>query len=116
MKRGWRLIKILITISFGVLVIPLLIASLAMAFPAKPARNNVSYEGTDLSYFAADKWVSEDTRKDFEDVVYFFEDVDWSKYTSQILKACFNPGEAAKLVEEELHIDPAELLFGARDK
>lgn len=112
MKKQWQIMKALITISLAVLIVPLLVAFLAITFPAEVKRDNVSYEGTDLSYFAADKWVSDEAQKDFEDVAYFFEDVDWSEYAGQILRVCFNPGEAAKVVEEELHADPAQLSAG----
>ena len=112
MKKQWRIIKGLITVSRAVLIVPLLVAFLALTFPAEVKNSNASYEGTKLSYFAADKWVSEEAQKDFEDVIYFFEDVNWSEYTGQILRICFNPGEAAKVFEEELRVDPAELFTG----
>lgn len=110
MKKKLQILKTLITVSLVVLIVPLLVAFLAITFPAKIENSNVSYEGTELSCFAADKWVSEEAQKDFEDVAYFFKDVDWNEYAGQILRVCFNPGEAAKVVEEELHVDPAELV------
>ncbi len=113
MKTTWKIAKTLITASLAILTVPLLVAFLTNAVPERK-KIDESYEGTELSYFAADKWESEEARKDFNDVAYYFDDVDWSEYTSQILKACFNPGEAARIVEEELHIDPAKIISGLK--
>ena len=112
MKTIWKYVKALITVSLAIVTVSLLVTFLARFVPEKKQINE-SYEGTELSFFAADKWESEEAKDDFNDIAYFFDDVDWNKYTNQLLKVCFNPGEAVKIVKEQLHIDPAELLTGS---
>ena len=109
--KGW-LIIIAIMILF---VIPLLTAVLSIRFPlaryvmewkeAKKAEKNYSYRGTEYSYFNAD---SEASRQAFEDIAFYFNDLDWEEYIAPILKTAANPGEAAMVIKNELGIDLAD--------
>ena len=51
--KNWKIVKFIITVSLAVLIVPLLTAFLSVAMP-ESNQNNISYEGTELSYFAVE--------------------------------------------------------------
>ena len=93
--------------ALAAITVPLMVAYFAVSLPEKQ-RTETSYEESGLSYFASEKWITEEADEDFADIAYFFDDVDWHRYVGQIMNVCLNPAEAARIAEKELHFDVAE--------
>ena len=112
-KKIGKLIALLFMILF---VIPILTATLSVRFPLADYieeyrishKASDSYEGTKHSfYFVEDP---QQAQTDFEDIAHYFEKVDWmSEVVYPVVRVAANPGEAAALLKQELHIDLSDL-------
>ena len=107
MKKSRKTVKMLIMGALAAITVPLTVAYLAISVSEKQ-QSETSYEGSSLSYFASEKWITEEADEDFADIAYFFDDVDWHRYVGQIMNVCLNPAEASRIAEKELHFDVAE--------
>ena len=108
-KKIGNWIIILFVLSF---IIPMLTAALSVKFPLADYIENFknrhkasdTYEGTEYSFFYTDD--PEQAQKDFEDIAYYFDDVDWlNEIIYPVVRTAANPGEAAEVLKKELHID-----------
>jgi hypothetical protein len=93
-------------------IIPMLTAALSVKFPLADYIENFknrhkssdTYKGTEYSFFYTDD--PEQAQKDFEDIAYYFDDVDWlNEIIYPVVRTAANPGEAAEVLKKELHID-----------
>lgn len=94
-------------------VIPMLTAFLAVHFPladliTENQKHFPGYSNTEKSFFFTADEAS--AQKDFEDIAYYFENVDWESEISPLVEATCNPSETEKVLKEELHIDISFLL------
>lgn len=109
MKYKIRKPLIVIVFLFVLLfVIPMLTAFLTIRFPladliTKNQKHFPGYSNTEKSYFYIADEAS--AQKDFEDIAYYFEDVDWETEILPIVAAATDPEEAKRILKEELHID-----------
>ena len=113
-KKNISIIKTALLFLFAFLfIIPMLTAMLTKSFPLEKILDHnpgpKTYEGTDQSYFAAEKWFGENAKESFEKIAYYFDDVDWIEHLGPIIKTCTNPQEARKVLEEQLHINLDDL-------
>lgn len=106
--NGW--VKFLIVLIIFLFVIPMLSAILAINFPlsdlfTKRKAPYKTYEGTEYSFFYTKD--PEKTQQDFEDIAYYFQnhEEEWKDEIHAIINAATNPGEAAEIIKDELHLD-----------
>jgi len=109
-RNSDRLIKIIFVVFVLLFVIPMLSAMLSIICPiADLIEQNEDhyqgYEGTKNSFFYVED--PEKAQQDFEDIAYYFVDREdeWKDEFYKIIKTAANPGEAAKVLNKELHID-----------
>lgn len=109
MKYKIRKPLIVIVFLFVLLfVIPMLTAFLAIRFPladliTKNQNHFPGYSNTEKSYFYIADEAS--AQKDFEDIAYYFENVDWETKIRPIVTVVSDPEEAKRILKEELNID-----------
>ena len=111
-----RICKPLLIIGFLfvlLFVIPMLTAFLAVHFPladliTRGHKHFPGYLNTEKSFFYTADEAS--AQKDFEDIAYYFENVDWESEISPLIEVTCNSSETEKTLKEELHIDVNSLL------
>ncbi len=111
-ERNKKIGKLIALLFMMLFVIPILTATLSVRFPLADYieeyrishKASDSYEGTKYSFFFVED--PQQAQTDFEDIAHYFENVDWmSEVIYPVARVAANPGEAAALLEQELHIN-----------